>query len=690
MKKITILLFIIGITVVSTAQTLHQKRADKYFNRAFYSDAIPLYETIFKENNTLKTTRNLADSHYYLYDMEKAAYFYKYLLKNYSTLIASEYYFKYAHTLKALDKNKEANIALKNYYTKKKDTASLSKLKSAINNLENIKAIGNRYKIENLAINTENSEFGAIQKGDKLIFAASKKQYKTADKIYRWNGLHYLDLYEIASNKIYLGDSIAKSFSSTINTKVHEANAVFTKDGKTIYFTRNNFVKNKRKKDAKKITHVQLFKATLIKGVWKNIQPLLFNNDGYSTEHPALSPDEKTLYFASDMEGGFGSFDIYSVAILDNGTFGIPKNLGATINTDKKEQFPFITQQNELYFSSNGHLGFGSLDVFISTINANNTFSKPSNIGLPVNSGYDDFSFTFDTRTKDGYFSSNRPGGKGNDDIYKIAEIKPLIIENCKQFISGIITDSTTKQPLANTNISIELNNKSIKKITTDVNGGFHFTALCEKSYIITASKKGYQQKQKTVITSKKRNKKNDASLALKAYKQIEREKNIALQLKAKKAQELKVKTNNKLKTQLKNKIAQTLSKEKNIVKNKDKISIKTAEINFDYKLWYLRRDAKKAINKVIELMIKYPKMIVEIGTHSDIRGNDAYNLQLSQKRANAVRNYFIENKITPNRILAVGYGETIPIIKCKTENSCTEEQHELNRRCEFIIKKIY
>ncbi|CAM1361460.1 Flagellar motor protein MotB [Tenacibaculum soleae] len=687
MKKITFVLLTAFTIFASNAQNEHLKRANKYFNRTFYNEAIPLYKKAIKDEISFEAIKNLADAYYYLNNMQQASANYKTLLKNYSKLLNESYYFKYATTLKATKKYNEANNILLSYY-KKHDTLKLTTLKRAIKYLENVSALGNRFKIKNLNINTPQSEFGAIQKGENIIFATPKKEKNAFNKPYGWNGQSYLDLYTIPNNKIHLGDSLATSFSENINTKLHEATIVFTKDGKTAYFTRNNFIKGKRKKDSNKITHVQIYKTEFINGEWTNISPLPFNNDEYSTEHPSLSYDEKILYFASDMPNGFGSFDIYSVAINNNGTFDAPKNLGATINTSKKEQFPFASKDNKLYFSSNGHPGFGSLDVFVSTI-SNENFSKPDNVGFPINSGYDDFSFNINADTKEGFFASNRQEGKGNDDIYQIKEEKPLIIENCKQFISGIITDIDTNKALANTLIYISKDKNELEKVYTNVNGAFRFNVICEASYIITATKKEYQQKQKTIITTKERNKNNDASLALKSIAEIEKEKRIALELKTIKEKELKIKAKNKLELENKAKIEKIIASEKNIEKKNGKTIIKTEQINFDYNLWYLRRDTKKEIDKVIELMKKYPEMIVEIGTHSDIRGKSKYNLELSQKRATSTRMYFMEKGIEPDRIFAVGYGETKPIIKCKTEDSCTEEQHELNRRCEFVIKKI-
>jgi len=697
-RGILVVIALFSITLCN-AQDKNLERANKYFARTYYTQAIPLYEKFLKNNQNIQAIKNLADAYYLTNNMHKAAKNYKYLLKVYRKYVDKSYYLKYANSLKAIKKHKEANDVLIRYY-KLYDKEKLPLFEKELEYLENVAALGERFTIKNVGINTSASEFGAIQQGNNVIFAAPRKEAQGLGKRFGWNGQQYLDLYSVPVDKIHLGDSVATPFAEKLNTKLHEATLTFTKDGKTVYFTRNSSVKGKRKTDDKKVTHLQLFKANLVDGVWTNITPLPFNANEYSTEHPALSADEKTLYFASDMPNGFGSFDIYQVAIHKDGTFGNPINLGETINTPKREQFPFASKNGNLYFSSNGHPNFGSLDVFVAK-KTKEGFAKPDNVGLPVNSGYDDFAFTINPDTKEGFFASNRLGGEGGDDIYKIVEDKPLVIEYCKQYISGVVTDIDTKKVLANAKVLLtDANLKTLEKTTTDASGKFSFTVACKSAFVVTASKAGYTSDKISLKTSKERNKDNNASLALKSLQVLEKEKLVARQkadrekakaLRLQQERERKLKAENYAKLQVKKKkrIENIIAEEDNIVKQKEKIIYKTDEINFDYKLWYLRRDSKKAIDKVIALMKKYPDMIIEVGTHTDIRGNNKYNLELSAKRANSVRMYFMENDIEPDRISARGYGETEPLIKCATEDACTEEQHELNRRCEFVIKQI-
>ncbi|UOB16359.1 OmpA family protein [Abyssalbus ytuae] len=680
MKKI-ITILTLTLSITGSAQLKKEiEKADNYFKRAFYSEAIPLYQEISKKDRSYEVLKNLGDSYYYTKNMGNAARVYNYIVKNYPDKVDDEYYFKYAHTLKAIDDYEEADKVIAQYYEKKDDQLKLKEFEVTKKYLENVRAIENRYTIANLGINTENSEFGAVKFRDKLVFSATKKETTLLDKLYKWDNQYYLDLYEAPLENLYSNDSVAYPLPGKINAKLHEAMATFTKDGNTIYFTRNNYAKGKRNKDNNEITHLQICKAQLVEGEWKNITPLPFNNEDYSAEHPALSDDEKTLYFASDMPGGYGSFDIYTVSINNDGSFGTPKNLGEKINTSGKEQFPFASADNKLYFSSDGHPGFGMLDIFVASVTPAG-LSKPDNVGLPVNSGYDDFSFYIDADTKEGFFSSNRPGGQGSDDIYQIVETKPLIIEDCMQFISGTITDEKTNKPVPFASLALSSDKKNtIEKITADANGKFGFDVQCETTYTVIANKEGYTENQKTLYLKKERNKNNDASMPLKSMEQVEIEKARALE-------EQKAREEAARKKEQEKRANEAIAKENDIIKDRNRVVVKTDEINFDYDLWYLRRDSRKVLDKVITLMKKYPEMIIEIGTHTDIRGDEKYNLELSEKRATSVRTYFIENGIEPERISGVGYGETQPILHCETEESCTEEQHEINRRCEFVIK---
>ncbi|WP_281298484.1 OmpA family protein [Flavobacterium limnophilum] len=698
MKKLLVIIFVFSIQFIN-AQDQELERAKRFFDRTYYTESIPLYEKIVSEKPSAEAVRNLADSYYYTNDLKKAQRYYRLLIKSYNQDLDRNYYFKFAQTLKATNSHEEANAALKEYYSKSTNAQDLINFESDTKTLENVSAIGNRFEIKNIAFNTENSEFGAVKHNDSLVFASVKKKAGLFDKVYKWDNETYLNLVSVPMKNINSKDSIKYYFPKELKTSMHESNVIFTKDGKTIYFTRNNFKNGRRGKNEEKISNLQIFKAELVNGKWTNETSLPFNSDNYSVEHPALSSDEKTLYFASDMPGTLGSLDIFSVAV-NEGAFGTPQNLGAGINTDKREQFPFVSKDNKLYFASDGHLGYGSLDVFVSEME-NGTYNKANNVGLPINSNLDDFAFNIDSDTKEGYFSSNRAGGKGSDDIYQLNEIKALLIEDCKQFVSGIITDVDTKLPLENAVVALQdSNKKQINSVTTTADGKFNFTVACESSYTVLASKENYSNNSKALVSGKVRDYSNDASMTLKSLeviklenKKLEEEKKQqeALALIALKEAETKAKKDAVVQAEIKKKekVNQILAQEKDVVKDKDRLIIKTDPIYFDYDLWYIRKESKVILNRVFDLMKKYPEMVVEIGSHTDSRGDLKYNAELSGKRAQSTKEYLVESGIDAKRIIAKGYGESVPIIKCKTDESCSEEQHELNRRSEFVIKNL-
>ena len=729
MKRIYILLIVFTIQFVQ-AQQQDLQRANRLFEKTYYSEAIPLYEKISLKNQSIEVIQNLGDCYYYTNQYDKANAQYSLLIQ--SKGLSEDFYFKYAQTLKATGKYTDADAVIRNYYQSSNNKTAVEKLDKDIKSLSNVTAIGERFEIVNLALNTLNSEFGGVVFGDNLIFAAVKKKPNLFDKTYKWNNEGYLNLVSIPLKNVNAKDSVVNYFSKELKSPMHESNVVFTKDGKTMYFTRNNYSNGKRGKDTNKISNIQIYRAELLNDKWTNIVSLPFNSAEYSVEHPALSPDEKTLYFASDMPGTIGSFDIFSVSI-DGLTYGVPTNLSENINTPKREQFPFVSKNNQLYFSSNGLEGYGALDIFVSDIH-NNSYSKASNVGLPVNSAYDDFAFYMDSDTKDGYFSSDRPNGIGKDDIYSFKETKELLIEDCKQYIAGIITDTDSHLALENATVILKnTDNIELERTTTATDGKFSFSIACESKYSLLVSKDNYTENSKSLVISKERNKTNDGSMEIRSLEIIkkeeqlvaeklkaaelaaleqkreadaiafkERKKEEAIALESKRLAELaaiqqlkadKLIADKKQKelaeAKKKERTAAIVAAEKDVVKDKERLIIKTDPIYFDYNMWYIRKESKKILNRVVELMNKYPEMVVEIGSHTDNRGNAKFNATLSQKRADATRDYILEQGIPKNRIQAKGYGESVPIVKCVPDDSCDEEQHELNRRSEFVIKNL-
>lgn len=437
-------------------------------------------------------------------------------------------------------------------------------------------------------------------------------------------------------------------FEGKVNSKFNESTPIFTKDGKTMYFSRNNFLNGKKGKDASKVTLIKIYKATKENDQWSKITELPFNNDVYSVAHPTLSPDEKTLYFASDMPGSKGQSDLFKVTINNDGSYGTPQNLGTAINTEGRETFPLVTAENELYFASDGHPGLGGLDVFVTKINPDGTLGEIQNVGDGINSPKDDFAYLIDTQSRRGFVTSNRDGGQGYDDIYKFLETRKLI---CVQELTGTVTDLATSQPLPETKMSLfDSEFKLITTAVTDESGNYKFEVECGKTYNVRAAKPEYTTKEQKIAIAKENGKTN---------------LNFVLE-----------------KEECKVAIGDDLGK-----------CFGITMIYFDLDKYNIRREAALDLEKILDVMKQYPKMKIDVRSHTDCRQTMKYNEVLSDRRAKSTIAWLVKNGIDSSRLTGRGYGETQLVNDCPCEptnkSSCTEEQHQMNRRSEFIITAL-
>jgi outer membrane protein OmpA-like peptidoglycan-associated protein len=500
--------------------------------------------------------------------------------------------------------------------------------------LDIIENISEDYLLENVGFNSSYSDFGASINGSEIYFASSRAE---EDDIYQWNQQPFLNIYKVKE-----GSSKVAKIQGDVNSKYHESSPVFTKDGKTMYFTRNNYFKGNFKKSNEDVYGLKIYKATLKDSLWTNIVSLPFNNDNYNVAHPALSVDEKKLYFASDMPGTRGSSDIFVVDINDDETYGEPENLGPKINTEGRENFPFVSNKNILYFSSDGHLGLGGLDVFkieMNTLNEGSTGVQ--NLGKPINSPKDDFGYIINETSGKGYISSNREGGKGDDDIYSF--VKPLCFKN----ITGTVVNKKTQEALSNSDVFVyDANRNLLKSLKSNDSGQFLFELSCsERTYLIEAKKENY---------------KDDFT-------------------------DFSIKPNESAQLKLELKLEPAAAK----VGTDLTLLLNLKPIYFDYDKSYIRPDAEIELAKVIEYMKAYPNVKIDVRSHTDSRGKDTYNLELSNRRNKATREYIIKKGgISPSRLTGRGYGETQLINRCTNafKTICSEEEHQANRRSEFIV----
>lgn len=638
---LSILILILGLR--NYAQNTTIKKAEKQYEQLAYIDAIKIYERVAeKGHKSIDLFEKLGNAYYFNSELSKANKWYTELFAL-NQVVEPEYYYRYSQTLKSTGDYEKANQMLEAFNEKSGSDLRAQLYESSKDYLTVIKENSGRYIIDNAGINSVLSDYGTSFLGDKLIFTSNREKRGITKRIQKWNNQAFTTLYTVKAKEN--GDfEDPEPFSNDIDSKFNEATPVFTKDGKTMYFTRNNYNDGKKGKDTDDRILLKLYKATLENNKWGNVTELSFNNDAYSTAHPALSPDEKTLYFASNMPGTLGESDIYKVSIDSKGNFGIPENLGKDINTEGKETFPFVSEANELYFSSNGHPGLGGLDVFVTKI-ANGGFGKISNVGEPVNGPTDDFAFIIDLKSSNGYFSSNRDGGLGYDDIYKFKEIRKL---RCEQAIAGTIIDKETGLFLVNTKIVLLDEHMNIlKEFYTDDQGGFSYDGVeCGKGYYIRVSQLNYQSKEEKIILA------TQTGIT-------------------------------KVVIALENNI-------KALTPGTDLAKVFRIElIYFDLDKSDIRPDAALDISKVIAVMKEYPKMKIVVASHTDSRGSKVYNLTLSQKRAQATLDYMVKSGIDKSRLTAKGYGESQPVNKCTDGVECTEAEHQENRRSQFLITEM-
>jgi len=614
---------------ISFAQKGKVASAIKKYDKLSYVDSrSALLKLANKENPSPEVIEKLANAFYFNSEMEEASKWYE-KLTSLSDPSNPENYFRYAQALKAIGDYKKADEAFRTFATLNPDDSRGTKFLNTTDYLETIATMSQDFELQNLDINTKFSDFGASLHNDKLVFASSRDQN---GKIYSWNAQPFLDLFELDA------EGNTQEVTGDINTKYHESSTSYTKDGTTVYFTRNNYYNGKFKKNSEDTHALKIYKATLIDGKWTDIVPMPFNNDEYSVAHPALSLDEKQLYFASDMPGTKGMSDIFVVDINEDGTYGAPLNLGPNVNTEGRENFPFVSDKGVLYFSSDGHLGLGGLDVFmIETQNIKSGIIK--NIGKPINSPKDDFAYIIDESAKKGYISSNRAGGKGDDDIYSFK------IPDCEFDVTGTVVNKRTNEILANAKVTIkDANNNVLKTVTSDAEGKFQSTLSCkEQTYIVEAQKEKFKDDFTDFTVTADSENKLKLALAL--------EPNAA-------------------------KIGTDLA-----------LLLNLNPIYFDYDKSFIRPDAELELAKVIKYMQEYPSVKIDVRSHTDSRGRDAYNLSLSQRR-NASTKAYIINKggISSDRISGKGYGETRLTNRCSNGVKCSKAEHQDNRRSEFIV----
>lgn len=612
-------------TVAVTAQSKYTKTADKHFSRFEYVEAAEEYlEVVEKGKADGYVYKQLADSYYNVFNYTEA-------IKWYDKAVAAggadaETHYRYAQMLKAAGRYEEANKQMREFASMMPSDQRAVLFMKDPNYLPKLRNQSKLFDEKKLDINSDKySSFGPVLTDDNTLYFTSARN--EARKTYGWNEQPYLDLYMSTRNA-------NGSFSEPVpvegvNSKWHDGPAAVTADGKTMYFASESFKESKQwEKDKEanaKIGQVYLYTSTKQGDSWSEPKPVPFNDKRWSTGNPAISKDGKTLYFTSDREGTMGDTDIWKVEVKGNNTFGEPVNLGNKINTEGRENFPFITEDDKLYFASNGRPGFGGYDLYV--IDLKNK-GEAMNLGMPVNSPQDDISFSFNKSKEMGYFASNRTGV---DQLYSATPV-------CGVEAIVMVKDAETGKPLAAAKVSI-LDDKGnvIETRSAGADGKVVYNVDCDREYTVQVSSEGYE--------------------------------------------------NNSFPIEKTHGGTVNISADMNpIQKIVTPTEVVLNDVYFEFDKSNITKEAAFELDKLVEAMKANPEMVIMVKAHTDNRGSDRYNQALSNRRAKSTVQYVISKGIAKERISGEGYGESQPKVNCGA--NCTEAEHAQNRRSEFLIVK--
>ena len=737
MKRI-IVLFLLVFSVGVHAQSGREKRADKAYARLSYARAAKMYEQLAADNRLSDNgVMHLGDCYRLTGQWGRAEQWYGLLATKQSASVQVIYY--YAQALRFNGKYAESNVQMTRFYQLSGSDTRAKEFSADPNFTETIQAQQPYFELKTLNVNSDKSDFGACYFGGKVVFASARPYRVSKQNFHTYNGSPFLDMYEATRESDGQLNNVTL-LNSKVSTKYHEGPACFTADGNTMYFTRNNYFQGKYRKSSQGVNNLKIFRASLVANEWVE-ENLSINSDEYSVGHPALSPDGKWLYFASDASGSIGESDIYRVSIGENGVLGTPENLGLSVNTEGKEMFPFVDKDGNLFFASDGHLGLGGLDVFYAPTDGKGGFGKLVNPGLPLNSSSDDFALVLDADSKSGYISSNRQGGKGDDDIYFVNLIRPF---KPVYTLKGIAKEKGKDVILAGVAVVLkDINGDPMDTVITGIDGSYSFNIEPNKQYALTGTKEKYFDGFVPLNT----NQLGDKTELIQELT-LERDPGLSLYVTVKDKStgalidSVKIAITDNISgspfgsaitttsgdyrnpivgKKIGDRVSYNVSFERSgylsksitlnapiekegeirVDESLDKIAvgldlakiIDIKPIYFDLGKHAIRPDAALELDKIVKVMNENPNMVVELGSHTDCRSSAASNMALSERRAKASAEYIKKRITNPDRIYGKGYGETQLTNGCECEgavkSTCPEEEHQKNRRTEFKIIKM-
>jgi len=653
--KNKVILLILAICLMANLHLSAQlKQANFFFQQFKYSKAIPLYKKAADDKDEKirkEATVRLADCYRLMNNVNEARSWYAKAVTFKDVDSINYYYLGMAlRTLANYDEGEKAFLS----YAQKAPTDLRGKIYAKYcRDIKPWQGLNPSAEIRNaFTLNSPYSDFGPMYYKDGIIFTSDRDIDMMNDQNYLWTSFGYLDLYSSQPsfyNDFWVDMAAPVKMLDSFNQAYHDGPASFTSDYRQIFTTRT--LKNTSKRDSAdfRTNLLKIFYADLTADKKMVYQPFPFNSDDYSVGHPSISSDGRKMIFSSNKPGGFGQSDLY-ISEFKGDKWSEPVNLGSEVNTFGNELFPFLANDSTIFFSSDGHLGFGGLDLYETNL-VNGQWISPWNLKLPLNSPYDDFSLVFNKSMTDGFFSSNRPGGIGSDDIYAFRNyrrtpegsvVKALANNPQVPMISGYVKDKNTNTPLDSATVFI-LNTTTNEVLILKTNPDGYFETPIKKGelYIAKAMKPDFFDDCLNFRIPD-----DNPSMNLRIPRDLLLDKYALNQV--------------------------------FVIQN----------IYYDLDKWFIREDAKPPLDNLVRILKQYP-ISVELGSHTDSRASYEYNIELSQKRAEAAVRYLTFSGINPVRLTAKGYGETVLVNKCADGVSCTEAEHQANRRTEFKITAI-
>jgi len=753
LKKILTLLLISGSMFVTVmAERPVVRVGDWYYKQFDYRKAIEFYKRALKKDEADQyVLQRIADSYRLINDWTDAETYYAILAKSDSSTgnVINKLY--YAEALRANQKYADAKIYYKQYLDAVPNDNSVKERMDGIDKVESLSQDKGLYLIQDMKINSKYSDFGvSFYKDTGIIFCSNRFDEHFVKHKDDWTHGSFLQLYQAFKDKDSTSaDSTGRITKATLlrgplkYKRFHEGTTSYNDRMQELYLDRSNVNGRRIHFSADKTVKLKIYKLAWLpdRQSWgdETVEAVPFNNKEYSVCHPSLSRDGKTLYFASDMPGGYGGLDIYMCTREIGGPWSVPVNLGPKVNTSGDEAFPFIADDGVLYFASDGHVGLGGLDVYSTTMvktgNKIATWTEPENLGFPINTNADDFGYIIDKNNKNGYFCSNRQGGQGDDDIYSFTKRGVTL--------NGMVYDASTGLPIQDAQVVMKEADTEKGKMKSGKDGDFTFAAIPGKKYTFNATKDGYLPAEQVVdvkekpelvkipmvaeggmslevtvldkktreplegakirVTNLSTNKDETCSASKDGKCTFKLDPNTNYRLEASKETgepDTKYLTVTASQSTIGKKAPATLYSVLELEKVKKGVAIKIENIYYDLDKWFIRPDAAKELDKLVKVMKDNPTLEIELSSHTDCRATAKYNQQLSSKRAEAAVNYIASQGVDRKRMIAAGYGESRLVNACACEGTyvvqtdkdglpCNEEKHQENRRTEFKILKF-